>query len=251
MEEEKNVTNEVVNEKFTPAGNDEPKPIKIKVITLLLIILVIIALIGGAIYLVSLNKQKVEARKAVEEIFESIKACDEQAIKENLKNEEIFNNSGENEEVENNTENNVETNTENEDEEIFNRFFSTLNYEIINTEADFHKATVEVNVSNKNIGKIFQNYFNKALELSIAQAFSSTGYNEQKIQTELDAYLNNQIVSEEIEIVTNTIHIDLEKQNNEWKVSNTSQELIEVVLPGFVKTINELQSSFGQFQNAE
>ena len=127
-------------------------------------------------------------------------------------------------------------------------FFQPLNYDIKKVEANFTNASVEVEVSTKDTGKIFQNYFTKIYEIAFSNALSSS-FSEEDLENQLKEYLQEQITSEEIETVTNTITLRLEKDGTEWKVAEDDENVdafVNAVLPNFSSMVDELSSSMNQ-----
>lgn len=137
-----------------------------------------------------------------------------------------------------------------EDDQSFMLFFKPLNYNIKKVEADFKNASVEVEVSNKDSGKIFQNYFSKIFQLSFSNALSSN-YSEQDLENELTAFLQEQIESEEIETVTTTITLKLHKNGPVWEPNDDDEnvnQFVNAVLPNFSSAMEGIQSSMGSLE---
>ncbi len=226
MEEEKNSNVDVNEDAFTPSDSKEKKG-GIKVVLGIVIFLVVIALVAGATYFAMLKAEESSARKTVEGVFESLKTGDEEAIDRYL----------------NNGEGSIA-----EEDDTFMLFFQPLNYDIKNVEADFKNASVEVEVSTKDTGEIFKNYFAKIYEIAFSNALSGN-VSEEDLDNQLKSYLQEQVTSEEIETITNTITLRLEKDGTEWKVSEDDENVdafVNAVLPNFSSVLEDLQSSMNQ-----
>lgn len=226
MEEEKNSNVDVNEDAFTPSDSKEKKGAS-KVVLGIVIFLVVIALVAGATYFAMLKAEESSARKTVEGVFESLKTGDEAAIDRYLNNGE---------------------GSITEEDDTFMAFFQPLNYNIKKVEADFKNASVEVEVSTKDAGKIFQNYFAKIYEIAFSNALSGN-LSEEDLDNQLKSYLQEQVTSEEIETITNTITLRLEKDGTEWKVSEDDENVdafVNAVLPNFSSVLEDLQSSMNQ-----
>ena len=226
MEEEKNSNVDVNEDAFTPSDSKEKKGGS-KVILGIVVLLVVIALVGVATYFAMLKSEESSARKTVEGVFESLKSGDAETASKYL--------SGEEESLA-------------EEDDTFMLFFQPLNYNIKKVEADFKNASVEVEVSTKDTGKIFQNYFSKIYEIAFSNALSSS-FSEEDLENQLKDYLQEQVNSEEIETVTNTITLRLEKDGTEWKVAEDDENVdafINAVLPNFSSVVDQLSSSMNQ-----
>ena len=136
---------------------------------------------------------------------------------------------------------------ENDDEYIFKMFLSTLNFEITNVSVDNDNATVIAKISNKNSGEIFRNYFTRAIKLAINQALSKTKSDNGKSQEELQEYLEEQVNSSEIPVTTNEVTFSLAKENDEWKVKSQDKDMVNVVFPDLINTIDELSEEYGEY----
>lgn len=128
--------------------------------------------------------------------------------------------------------------TENDDLEMMKYYFKHLNVNVMEVTKSKTEAVVKVEISNKNLKTILQNYIQKAFEL----AMSSIGSSEKKdgMEAELLEYFKSQFESEEIDTVTTTVDIVLNKVDKEWKVVVT-EELRDAILPG-LSEINNLYS---------
>ena len=211
---------------FTPSDSKEKKGGS-KIILGIVVLLVVIALVGAATYFAMLKSEESSARKTVEGIFESLKSGDAEIASRYL--------SGEEESLA-------------DEDDTFMLFFQPLNYDIKKVEANFTNASVEVEVSTKDTGKIFQNYFTKIYEIAFSNALSSS-FSEEDLENQLKEYLQEQITSEDIETVTNTITLRLEKDGTEWKVAEDDENVdafVNAVLPNFSSMVDELSSSMNQ-----
>lgn len=128
--------------------------------------------------------------------------------------------------------------TENDDLEMIKYYFKYLDVNVVDITKSKSEAIVRVELNNKNLKTILQKYIQKALEL----AMSSLGSSEKKdgMEAELLEYFKSKFESEEIDTVTTTVDIVLNKVDKEWKVVVT-EELRDAILPG-LSDINNLYS---------
>ena len=109
--------------------------------------------------------------------------------------------------------------------------FKNLSWKILSEKEEGETATVEVEITNKDFGKIIDNFKEKIVKV----AFSGESIDEAKTQE----YLLEEINNAEIENVTNTHTITVEKVDGKWQVSNTN-DISDMLLPGFSEAINSL-----------
>ena len=140
-----------------------------------------------------------------------------------------------------------EENYDEEDDKMFTAFLSTLEYEITDINVEKNNATVTAKITNKDSGEIFRNYFTRAIKLAINQALSSNKSDAGESEKELQAYLEEQAVSSEIPVVTNEVKFNLEKENNEWKITDYDKDMVDVVFPNLINVVTELGEQYGEY----
>ncbi len=109
--------------------------------------------------------------------------------------------------------------------------FSNLSWKILSEKEEGETATVEVEITNKDFATIIDNFKQRIVKA----AFGGESIDEAKTQE----YLLDEINNAEIENVTNTHIIIVEKQDGKWEVSETN-DIINMLLPGFIEAINSL-----------
>ena len=117
-------------------------------------------------------------------------------------------------------------------EEAQKLFFDKLAWKVQNVKTEGNKATVEVEITNKDFKTILSNYMQKVLKV----AFSGQNIN----QEEMTNYLVEELKNEEVETVTSNQPIVLEKQDGKWKATEENNDFADILLPGF----NEAVSAF-------
>lgn len=201
------------------------------------LIIVVIILIAAATYYVMLKQEQAKVEQKVETIFNALKSGDTATQNKYLAYDKMLGNT---EKTEESTEEMaVEDNTQ------FNALFKKLDYKIISTSANFKKSTVVIEITNKDCGVIFTNYFTKAMQLAFASAFSND-YSEEELDSQLQQYLIEQVESEDTQTITNTISLDMEKEDGDWKITTDTTVFTNAVLPGLMDKINETQSALSE-----
>lgn len=118
------------------------------------------------------------------------------------------------------------------DEEAQKLFFDKLAWKVQNVKTEGDKATVEVEITNKDFKTIIGNYMQKVLKVALS------GQNID--QKEMTNYLVEELKNEDIETVTSNQSIVLEKQDGKWKATEENNDFANILLPGF----NEAVSAF-------
>lgn len=109
--------------------------------------------------------------------------------------------------------------------------FEKLEWKILKETEEGDKATVEVEVTNKDFKTILGNYMQKALKA----AFSGQTISEE----EMTNYLVEELKNEEVQTVTNTQSINLEKKDGKWEIVE-DDNFVNCVLPGLNEAVNAL-----------
>ena len=141
-----------------------------------------------------------------------------------------------------------ETDVTEDNDNIIKQLLSTFSFEVKDAQIEGDNSTVEVAITNKNSGEIFNKYFTRAIKLTINNTLSTKKTDDGKIAKELNEYLEEQMVSEEIPTVTNNVKFFLKKDdNNDWKVESVEKDLTNLVLPDFIETLNNLAETYGEY----
>lgn len=107
--------------------------------------------------------------------------------------------------------------------------FEKLEWKVLNEKEEGDKATVEVEITNKDFKTIMGNYMQKALKA----AFSGQNVDEEQMTN----YLMEELRNEEIQTVTSNQTITLEKQNGKWEIVE-EDDFVNAVLPGLYEAIS-------------
>lgn len=204
------------------------KNVKILIIVLASIVVLAGLAVGG--YFLSLHFTKVKALKAVDEVFVSLKSGDVNQLKKyiNLSDSESTS-----DEV-------TDGDEEDDDNKTALIMLKNLNYEVVDTDIGFKNCTITLNVSNKDIKTVFSKYISNLFSLAISSAFGQI--TEEELNQKAEETLEKEYNSDEVEIVTNPLTLNLVKENGKWNVDFDKTELLNAVLPGYTEVIESLSS---------
>lgn len=120
-----------------------------------------------------------------------------------------------------------------------------LSYEIISSEEiDSNNVTVKTKITVIDIKPVLRDFFGKALEYFIANAFISPQPTEEEIDKKMEEFLVECVSKPDLATVTNEIDINVVKnENNEWKIES-DETLINALFGGILDAAKELESSF-------
>lgn len=119
------------------------------------------------------------------------------------------------------------------DQETQSLLFNKLSWKIMNITKEADKASVEVEITNKDFEQIISNYTQEALKI----AFSGESFTEEEQNNKLKEQLKN----DQIQTKTVNTTIQLIKQEGNWKVQ-ADENLVNALLPGLQDAINSLNS---------
>ena len=120
---------------------------------------------------------------------------------------------------------------ENLNQETQKLLFEKLSWKVLKVTENGNEATVEIEVTNKDVKTILGNVMQKALKA----AFSGGELTEEASEN----YLLEELKNSEVQTATVTKTINLVKQDKKWKVI-IDNEFVNAVLPGFQETINSI-----------
>lgn len=198
-----------------------------KFLKIALILALIILLVAGG-YFIAINLTKKQALESIDKMFTAIKTGDKEQIKQYINIDD--------------SEEETETNEENTDknEEMEKIMLKKLNYEVVSTDAKLNECTVKLNVSNKDLKTVFQNYITKAFSLAFSQAFSGT--TEEEMDNQLNQYLEEQYNSDSIQTITSEVTINMKKEKGKWNVNCDENEIVNAVLPGYKEVVEAMNN---------
>ncbi len=124
------------------------------------------------------------------------------------------------------------------EEEQFNMetkklLFDKIAWKITKITKENEKATVELEVTNKDFQTIMSNCMKKVMEDFRAILEGNS------IEQNMEKYFEEELKNEEVQTTTATKTIQLVKENKKWKIVS-NEELVDALLPGLQETINSL-----------
>lgn len=124
-----------------------------------------------------------------------------------------------------------------QNQELMNTFVKYLSIDIKKVKKDGDAATVKAKISNKDFEKIMIKYMQEVVALSISS--NDTEVTDEELENKLLQYLKNQFDSQENEILTNEVNINLVKIEGKWKII-IDDNLRNGLFPGMLKIIESM-----------
>ena len=121
-------------------------------------------------------------------------------------------------------------NEENLDKEAQKLLFEKLQWKFLSTKQEGDKATVEVQITNKDFKTIIENYMKKVINVAV------TGQDLDNNQ--LMNYLVDELKNEEIQTVKVQESITVEKKDGKWQIAEDTN-IEKIILPGFYEAIQQ------------
>lgn len=121
---------------------------------------------------------------------------------------------------------------DNLDAEAQKLLFEKLEWKVLNEKQEGEKATVEVEITNKDFKTIMGNYKQKVLKAAKA-AFSGQGISEDEMMN----YLMEELRNEEIQTITANQSLSLEKRDGKWEITD-EENFVNSILPGLYEAIS-------------
>lgn len=124
-----------------------------------------------------------------------------------------------------------------QNQELMNTFVKYLSIDIKKVKKDGDAATVKAKISNKDFEKIMIKYMQEVVALSISS--NDTEITDEELENKLLQYLKDQFDSQENEILTNEVNINLVKVDGKWKII-IDDNLRNGLFPGMLKIIESM-----------
>ncbi|MBQ8380152.1 MAG: hypothetical protein IJX34_04970 [Clostridia bacterium] len=124
-----------------------------------------------------------------------------------------------------------------QNQELMNTFVKYLSIDIKKVKKDGDAATVKAKISNKDFEKIMIKYMQEVVALSISS--NDTEMTDEELENKLLQYLKDQFDSQENEILTNEVNINLVKVDGKWKII-IDDNLRNGMFPGMLKIIESM-----------
>ena len=123
------------------------------------------------------------------------------------------------------------------DAEAQKLLFEKLSWNIKKVTQEKDKATIVVEVRNKDFQTVVNNYAKRAL--NAAKEAIGNGKTENISEQDFQQYFLEELKNEEIQTTTNEKTINAVKVDNKWKIVS-DDELVNAILPGLEDAINTL-----------
>lgn len=107
-----------------------------------------------------------------------------------------------------------------------------------------NNASVKVKITAPDSKKILQNVISAEITKAFANALNSSA-SSQDISSEITSQFQSQISQKDVNLATTEINLQLEKQNDKWKIK-TTDNLIDAMTGGmlsYAKNLSSLSSS--------
>lgn len=112
-------------------------------------------------------------------------------------------------------------------------FFDKLGWKILNVKQEGDRATIDIEITNKDFKTIISNYMQKVLKL----AFSGQNIGQEEVTN----YLIEELKNDEIQTVTSNQSIIVEKKDGKWEATEEVNDFANILLPGFKEAISAFQ----------
>ncbi len=122
-------------------------------------------------------------------------------------------------------------------EEMATQLFKRLKYNILSVKEDEASAVVQAEITNIDMSEVLGEVFIQMFAL----AFS--GVDEEEMNKKALEAFTDSISQEERSLVSNTVYIELIKEEGEWEI-NVTDTLLDGVFGGIITTIDKMQESF-------
>lgn len=118
------------------------------------------------------------------------------------------------------------------DQEAQKLLFDKLDWKILNVSEEGDKATVEIEITNKDFKTIIGNYMQRIIKVAFSE--------ENPSEEEMTNYLIEELNNDEVQNVTSNQVIVLEKKDGKWEVTEEN-DFVNIFLPGFNEAISSFQ----------
>ena len=110
-------------------------------------------------------------------------------------------------------------------------FFDKLEWNIKDEKIEGDKATIELEITNKDFKTIIKNYMQKAIKIAFA--------GQEVSEEQMTNYLLDELRNEEIELVTVNQTVTMNKKDGKWEVED-AETLVYALLPGLSEAMDSI-----------
>lgn len=219
---EKEVKNEnkAKKEKAKKSNNGKSKKLASKIIAIIVVIAIIILLTA----MIAVSS---DPKKSLDGLLMNLKAGDFEKAQEYLSDDESL----------------TDTTLDDETQKLL---FNKLSWNIKKVTKEKDKATIVVEIKNKDFKTIIKNYTDRALEDAKNSAKEAIGSGSANIatdstsqRTKLKQYFIDELNKDDVATTSSEIVINAVKVDNKWKIVS-DDNLVNALLPGFEESVNSL-----------
>jgi hypothetical protein len=184
-------------------------------ISILLLLIVSLALASCA-------PARVPASQAMTEAMDAIKAADYEKVKEYLGTDSPLG----------------DDNSPAEDYDGLTKdqlaaFFENLSYKILSSSEDKQTATIEIEITNKDMQAVFDKYLSAAVEMFLSEDSEELTEEEQAAKV---ADILITLIEEQEDYVTSTVTVDMSYTGGKWTI-DSNPDFVNAIMGGLDMTI--------------
>lgn len=176
------------------------------------------------------------AEKAVDKAFSALKDLDFEAAADYMDVDEIIDEDESRETLELNS--NV----------FMKNIFGKMEHEIVSSEQiDENTYIVKTKITAVDMRPVLADYFGKALQYVLANAFTSSKPSEEEASKKMEEMFIECISKEDLATVSREVDIEVIKVDGKWKIE-VFDDLTDALLGGLKKAAEELNDSLGSLE---
>jgi putative cell wall-binding protein len=170
--------------------------------------------------------------EAVSNAFDALKALDEATVDRYFSYEEF---------MDYDDENNTTPQQEELAQELAQLFLEKLHYKIVSSSINGDTATVKAEITNTDMGLIFEEYMDEVIQLAIENALlpEDQQLTDEEIEMQVAQILLDLMEREDNQTVTTTVDINLTRNNASWKIT-MDEKLQDAILGGFLSALQDM-----------
>ena len=162
--------------------------------------------------LASCAPARVSARQAMTDAMEAVKAADIVKVREFMGTDSILGAAEKSERSEESEESQPENESGLTKDQIA-AFFKSISYKILSASEDKETATVEIEITNKDMQSVFDNYLAAAIDMFLSEDNEELTEEEQAAKI---ASILITLIEEEEDYVTSTVTVEMSYKDGKW-----------------------------------
>ncbi len=129
-------------------------------------------------------------------------------------------------------------------EKIIETVFGSLDYEIVSSEKVDDHVVVKTKITAIDMKPVMSDFFSKALEYALSNAFSSSQPTEEETTAKMEEILVECLSKSDLTTVTNEVYIKVVKnEDKKWEVE-AEDDFVNAVLGGLMDAVEEMSNAF-------